>query len=266
MMKSTTDVAPTGRLACEQDLLLRFEQLHVDAWPALATIDVDGFTARLSGGGSKRANSVSCAYREPERPIDYDRVLRALSDVYAARGQPLLIQHFDAGPLPELADRLLARQFRTVESTTTMVKTLAADGIDAGDDVQFRSSRLPSENWLEVYLGAITADRRDVNRRIIASMTCERAFFTADRGGCVASTALAVRKGDLAVIECVATRAEARRQGAAREVLGRLEGWAARNGIRHLALQVVAGNHAATALYQDLGFVPRDRNRFLQPT
>jgi len=60
----------------------------------------------------------------------------------------------------------------------------------------------------------------------------------------------------------MATRAEARRQGGADAVLRSLEAWAATQGVKSLALQVVAVNAGAVALYERLGFAPVATNRF----
>ena len=62
----------------------------------------------------------------------------------------------------------------------------------------------------------------------------------------------------------MATRAEARRQGGADAVLRSLEAWAADQGVKTLALQVVADNAAAVPLYTRLGFAPVATNRFWQ--
>jgi N-acetylglutamate synthase len=60
----------------------------------------------------------------------------------------------------------------------------------------------------------------------------------------------------------MATHAEARRQGGARAVLAAIEAWAESLGVRTLALQCVAANAAAVALYRGFGFEPVATNRF----
>jgi GNAT superfamily N-acetyltransferase len=60
----------------------------------------------------------------------------------------------------------------------------------------------------------------------------------------------------------MATRAEARRQGGADAVLRSVEAWAARQGAKFLALQVVDVNAAAVALYTRFGFAAVATNRF----
>jgi GNAT superfamily N-acetyltransferase len=78
----------------------------------------------------------------------------------------------------------------------------------------------------------------------------------------VISTALCTADGEFGVVECMATRADARRQGGAATVLNALEAWASAHDVKHLALQVVATNEPAIALYTRCGFVPVATNRF----
>ena len=73
---------------------------------------------------------------------------------------------------------------------------------------------------------------------------------------------MCVADGDLAIVECMATRTDARRQGGAEAVLRSLEAWAIERGVKTLALQAVATNTAAIPLYTRLGFVPVATNRF----
>jgi GNAT superfamily N-acetyltransferase len=115
--------------------------------------------------------------------------------------------------------------------------------------------------WYEVYLGAITENRRVANAKILETIPQPCAFFTCRRGQ-VISTALGVIDGPFAVVECVTTRSDFRRGGGARAVLAALECWAAEQGARLLGLQVDAINEPALTLYRSLGFVAVAANRF----
>jgi len=120
----------------------------------------------------------------------------------------------------------------------------------------------PGDDWREVYLGAITENRRVINAEILKSIPQPCAFFTCRRDGRVISTGLCVADGGFAAIECMATRAEARRQGGAQAVLAGIEVWAGSQGVRTLALQAVAANAPAIALYRGLDFAQVATNRF----
>lgn len=237
------------------DDLRRMERAHVKAWPALEAARVDGWLWRSSGGGSQRANSVSTVEYAGADPV---RSLEKVEALYRAKGVPARLQSFSASQPGDLAKILAARGYAEGETTLTMVKPLQASA--PAPQVEISDEATPE--WLEVYLGVITENRRVVNTKIIGGIAGPRAFFAHRLGGSAVSTALCVVHEDCAVIECVATRADARGQGGAISVLRALEAWAHRQGARLLGLQVSEENPPALALYGRLGFTAVDRNRF----
>ena len=237
------------------DDLRRMERAHVKAWPALRTQRVDGWLWRSSGGGSQRANSVSTLDYEGADPVFS---LEKVETLYRETGAPTRLQSFSGSRPGNLATLLSARGYTEGETTLTMAKPLEA--LPSAPPIEISERATPE--WLEVYLGVITENRRAVNSKIIEGIPRPRAFFVHRQAGRAVSTALCVVHEDCAVIECVATRADARGQGAAMGVLSALEAWALGEGARLLGLQVSEGNSPALALYARLGFAAVDRNRF----
>jgi GNAT superfamily N-acetyltransferase len=235
--------------------LRRMERLHVRAWPAFETASVDGWLWRYSGGGSQRANSVSTIDFDGSDPI---ATLNEIERRYHEKGAPARVHTFDAGAPTGLDTILAARGYTAGETTVTMFKrvqpVVPPDGV--------KQSEVADDDWRAVYLGAITENRRQVNAQILEAIPAPRAFFSYRRGGRVISTALSVVGYGCAVVECVATCRDARRQGGAAAVLRALEDWACRQGADLLGLQVVATNHPALALYEGLGFAVGTSNRF----
>jgi N-acetylglutamate synthase len=237
------------------DDLRRMERAHIKAWPALRTERVDGWLWRSSGGGSQRANSVSTVDYEG---ADAARSLEKVEALYRQEGAPTRLQCFSFSRPGNLAVLLSARGYAESETTLTMVKPLQA----MPSMPQAEMSEQARPEWLEVDLGVITENRRAVNAKIIEQIPGPRAFFAHRRDGRIISTALCVIHEDCAVIECVATRADARGQGGAMSVLCALESWAHAKRARLLGLQVSDGNRAALSLYERLGFTGVERNRF----
>lgn len=238
-----------------RDDRVRMERAHVLAWPALTTEVVCGWLWRSSGGGSQRANSVST--------VDFHGtdVEAAIADVearYHALGHPVRFQTFDETSPPDLAERLRARGYAESEASITMFKRVEASGTPS--DVEVRDHAWAE--WRSVYLGEITESRRAVNALILDRVPAPCAFFGCRRDGVLIATALCVVGFGCAVVECVATRGDRRRQRAAQSVLRALETWAAGQQVEWIGLQVVAGNMPAVVLYQRLGFVSGATNRF----
>ena len=237
------------------DHMRAMERAHVKAWPATTTALVQGWLWRCSGGGSQRANSVSTVDFDGGDP---DAALDAIEARYRAQGLPPRVQTFDLTLPTDLPDRLSARGYRETEATLTLFKRPEA----VAEPTDVERSEAPTEDWLSVYLSAITENRRRVNVGILARAPGPRAFFTVRRDGVAISSALCVTGFGCAVVECVATAAGARRQGGAERAMRALESWARGQGVDWIGLQVVATNTAARALYDRLGYVAGAKNRF----
>lgn len=237
------------------DEIVRMERCHVKAWPAFETRNVQGWHWRYSGGGSQRANSVSTVDftgSDPAQAID------AVEALYREKGAVVRFQTFDLTQPAGLDKVLQARGYQESEATITMIKRIEPGSVPS-DTESLPDAEPP---WREVYLGAITENRRAVNTRILDMIPEPRRFFDCRRDGQVISTALSVIGFRCAVVECVATRDDARRQGGAEAVLRALEAWAATQDADLLGLQVVATNTPAVTLYERMGFVAAARNRF----
>ena len=231
------------------------ERAHVKAWPAFETADIEGWLWRYSGGGSQRANSVSTVQFHGTAP---ERAVEAAELRYRAKGVPARFHTFPGGAPVGLHRLLAARGYQHAEATVTMCRNVTADACPS--DVT--QSDVPDDAWRDVYLDAITPSRRAVNTRILENIPQPRRFFVCRRAGQVISTALSVVDGSCAVVECVATRPAARGQRGAEAVLRAIAGWAAGEGARVLALQVVATNEPALKLYRRLGYEPACVNEF----
>lgn len=231
------------------------ERAHVRAWPALRMERIDGWLWRSSGGGSQRANSVSAVDFSGS---DVTAAIEAVEARYAAEDGIARFQLFDESRPLGLADALASRGYVGGNTTRTMFRRPGAAAAPA--QVEIRDHAW--DEWLEVYLGEITPDRRAVNREILRSVPEPRAFFGYRSGGRIVSTALCVVGFGCAVIECVATRVDSRRLGGARVVMGGLLEWASFQGADMVGLQVVADNAPAIRLYESLNFTSGATNMF----
>lgn len=234
---------------------VRMERAHVQAWPALRTENIDGWLWRSSGGGSQRANSVSTV---DFHGSDIETSIDTVQARYAAVGAPARFQTFDETAPATLTQALRRRGYTEGDATQTMFAPVASTA--APPEVEIRD--YPWDEWCDVYMGAITETRRMVNREILKKIPQPSAFFGCRVNGQIVSTALGVAGHGCAVVECVATRPDARRQGAAATVMTGLLSWAAQQDADLLGLQVVAGNVGAIRLYGRLGFIPGATNRF----
>ncbi|MFM9942250.1 MAG: GNAT family N-acetyltransferase [Hyphomicrobiaceae bacterium] len=229
-------------------LLARIEKAVVSGWPAAEVESIDGWLARATSGGSLRANTAAA--------LDYcgqdlDRSIDGVIAFYRARGAA---PRFIISPVSQPAGldaKLAQRGFVRSSDCITMAKAV---GTVPRTAVVVQRHDEPDEGWFAVYLQGLSDNRRAVAPSLVARVPRPRAFFSAVRDGGVIASGLSVLSEDLASVQCMASRASARRSGAATAVLAAIEAHAAAQGARWLYLQTEPGNVAAVALYQKYGF------------
>ena len=232
----------------DRDILLRIEEAGVHAWPALETAPLQGWLWRYSDGGSQRANSVSTLAFTGR---DVDAAIADAEQRYAMRGRGTMFQVSTVAAPSDLDQRLATRGYRISDPCITLAKTISSDVLKP-DGVEYFATATPE--WFDCYASVITPERRRVAPQILARIQKMSAFCGYRRDGQIIATALAVAHRDVVIAECVATLAEARGTGAARAVMSGLEAWGAQQGCTVAALQALANNAPAQALYKALGY------------
>ena len=227
--------------------LAAIERAAVRAWPAHDAAPIGRWLWRYSRGGSGRANSVACL---DEPGVDIEDAIEEAEARYRAVGAPARFQVTDVAMPGDLDRRLAARGYRPYDACTTLALSLR-EPLDVIDDVVVEPGMSPA--WFDVYASTVTPDRALNNPPILARIPQPCGFVTLRREGRAVATVLVVVDQSIAIIECVATAADARRTGAARRaVLGALA-YGQSLGATVGALGAVASNLPAQALYRSLG-------------
>jgi N-acetylglutamate synthase len=234
-----------------RELILRIEEAGVIAWPALETARLDGWLWRFSDGGSQRANSVSALTytgRDIEASID------VVEQRYAARGKSSMFQVGTSSAPADLDERLARRGYTIKDPCNTLVKSIDCNvRLPVGVEVLARAT----PEWIDCYTSVITPERRRIAPQILARIPPAAGFFALRAEGRIIATALGVANDCVVIAECVATRAEARGQGAGHAIMRGLEHWGRLQGCSIAALQALTQNAPAQALYKSLGYAAK---------
>jgi N-acetylglutamate synthase len=225
------------------------EQRAFRAWPALESIMADGWVQRLSGGYTKRANSINALEPGPEFTRDVKNRLEA---PYRSRGLPAV---WRLTPLaPDGADGVLASAgYRLIDRS--LVQQAPIDDRFALDS-EVRIDPEPSAQWLAGFaeLSPVAPVHRTTMARMLRSIAAPVGFARVEDLGEPIAFALGVVEDDHVGLFDVLVAPRARRRGLARRLTQSIGAWGRDRGARFAYLQVVATNTAALALYADLGF------------
>ncbi len=143
---------------------------------------------------------------------------------------------------PDLAAELAARGWETGIDRTLL---LAGPVPTAESPLDVRVAPRPEPAWVETWWEVDPRGRApelESAAAIIARIREPAAFATVSLGGACAGVALGVVVDGLLVLECVATRPEARRRGVGRAAVGALGRWATEHGATACLLAVLEAN------------------------
>ena len=228
---------------------LELEPIAARGWPARRTAALGGWRLHASEGISGRINTC-WPLAAPDRPTE--AAIEAVEAWYAAQGLGPAFKLTEGGCDPaDLADRLMARGYRSHTPTLTMVGPLAGEPDPAVTiDIQV------GDGYRTVFADATFGGSVDSAERLgaLARMPAPRGFALLSEDGAPAAVGACVIEGDWAGVIGMRTAPDHRRKGLARRVFRALTDFARGQGARRGYLQVDAGNAAAIDLYRAEGF------------
>lgn len=238
--------------------------VEVATWRPVETVDVGPWRLGLSGGFTRRGNSVVAL----DAPDDVEAAIEAVEDRYAAAGLPAVFRVCAGSRPADLATRLAARGYTTVSRTSVLVRPLAGSGADDADarrdggvpDASLRVTfaDAPDDDWLRGWL-AVKADGGmdlDLARRVVAGAPARYATAVDESG--VVGVIRAAPQGHWVGLSCLMVAPRARRRGLGRTLTDLALRDAADRGATHAFLQVEEHNVGARSLYLGAGFQAAD--------
>jgi ribosomal protein S18 acetylase RimI-like enzyme len=235
-----------------------FEERSFNAWPARQTILLNGWLFRLSGGYTKRANSVNAA----QPGASFDGVRSAAEAFYGRHGLPAV---FRLSPLaPPEADRELALAGYALFDPTQVARASLAG---AAPHPSVRIDTAPSPAWLEGIAAAqgVGPPQDRLHHAMVRAIALPAAFATLHEAGEAIGFGLAVlERGAVGCYDIVVSPGR-RRRGHGRALTQALMHWGREAGATSAYLQVREQNEAARRLYAELGFEDLYRYHYRVP-
>jgi GNAT superfamily N-acetyltransferase len=239
-----------------QPLLCELEEAIVDAWPAADTEELDGWLLRATGGPSRRANSV--ATLEAGRELTLAERIERAEAWYRSRNLPPMFQVGPCAAPPELDEELATRGYQTQGAAVAAVATpdelLATRDKRRVFEVSVSSARSEAWSALGVNAGRFAAHSDRLLGILRRLGTRCRYVLARDARGEPVGSCLAITSEDRLGIYAMYTAPQARRSGAARDMLHALAQQARAESMRELYLLVEVDNVPARTLYAQCGF------------
>jgi N-acetylglutamate synthase len=235
-------------------LVRGLQKRAAQAFPAVILDHLDGWWLRYGDSGAWWASSV-LPHSDAVR-ADLPSKIRFVEEFYAGHGTWARFQ-ISPGACPVDLDDALAERGYHIDTPMSLQSAPTAHVIDRlrAGGLRIRVDEQPTDAWFETWLavhgtGSDPGPEWDMLRRVGQPSVYASVLTAAG----VVAVGRAVTETGWAGVFGMATRADARGRGAAREVLSALARWAADHGAEHMYLQVEYDNTAARRLYEHAGF------------
>jgi len=237
-------------------MIKKLEEFSMNAFPSQEMLLQNGCVVRLSGGRSKRLNSVNMIYRSG---LSQDEIIIS-KEHFDRIGFP---HTFKLTPLSHDMDTVL-RHLQYKESGRTSIQTCTIDGLSISEEVNFTDNY--DEHWIQSYMriGRKTPGDQKAFRYAWSSPLTKKIFASVKIGDNYVAFGVGIIEEDWIGIYGVLVDPDFRRKGLGRKVTESLLAYSKNMGINHAYLQVEVSNPNAIRLYETIGFKEKYQYYYLQ--
>ncbi len=234
-----------------------YEEIALNAWPALRTYLYDGWVLRTANGFTRRANSIIPIY--PAK-LPMEEKIAFCEDFYAKAGLPTVFKLTGSSVLDGLEAALVARGYaRETESSFQLLPLAEAPSLPEKRLAVFTAA--DPGDWLRVYAAFQGLPEQDAKTfgRMLNNLAGDACHGLLLQDGLPVACGLTVATRGYVGFFDIHVQADKRGQGLGKELMLSLMAWARRRQCSHGFLQVLADNEAANGLYAGLGFMEQYR-------
>lgn len=233
---------------------LKVERMMMNAWPALHTVDYDGWKVCFTSGYTKRANAVYPLHDQIAGEIDWTGKIDAVEQMYAEHGLPSIFKLTDEPRLSVLDQQLSVSGYEKEGATAVLTCTLASVPEPAKQTVEM--STKPTARWLARYAELSGSSEKDVAvmQQMLALIENPACFVILYEGDQDVACGYAVLEDGYTGLYSIVTAPAYRNQGYGEQLVLNLLKWAKLSGASEAYLAVVIDNAPAVRLYGKVGF------------
>jgi len=231
--------------------IISYEELSMNAWPALKTHLYDGWVLRFANGYTKRANSVHPIYSST---LSLEEKIAFCEAQYARTSLPSIFKLTKASIPQSLDDELDQLGYGKKDESSVQTLRLKDFTPLLPESVAFVHTNLAQ--WLPVFssFNNLAVDVRETLGKMLGNSTCEACFGLLMGEGQPVACGLGVLSRDCLGLFDILVSSRHRGKGLGENLIHAILRWAKERRAQTAYLQVVMGNRAAETLYQKLGF------------
>jgi ribosomal protein S18 acetylase RimI-like enzyme len=232
-------------------MIRRFEEVSNNAWPALHTMQFDGWILRFANGVTKRSNSVSLLYPstlDPNRKIDF------CEHLYESQQLPPC---FKITPVAQPAgiDQLLADRGYAIHSyisfqTMDIRETPALSGGNVKIEVEL------TPGWMDdfIRMNGFDPSRKNTYLGIMHQLNLPKCLISIRQENQTIGVGLGVVEDRYLGLFDIVVDETCRNRGLGQLIVGNILHWGRKQGADLAYLQVLTDNSPALSLYKKTGF------------
>jgi N-acetylglutamate synthase len=232
-------------------MILKLEEIALNAWPAIETIQLDGWVIRYANGVTKRSNSVNPIYASSqniEEKIDF------CEKFYRSKGIPVCFKITEIAQPTCLDEMLDARGY--VHKFEVFIQTMDISKFNININKNIHLLEETDDLWLDHYIkmnGSKPADN-PVFKQIIDCIRFPKSLFTLTLNEVVIGCGLGVVEDEFLGLFDIVIDPQYRNQGFGKLLVENILKWGKNLGAETAYLQVLADNAPAIRLYEKVGF------------
>jgi len=232
-------------------LIQRFEEISMNAWPALHTFLYDGWVMRMANGYTRRANSVNPIYPST---IEAQRKIAFCRHLYGAHGLKTIFK-LTKEVYPLDLDSVLNRSGYAIEAET-LVQTIALQEVDIKDYGPVRIVTFVDGEWIDAFFDVTKspAEHKTTLKAMLRNIITPKCLAYIKYRGSIIACGLGVCEKERIGLFDIVVHPKFRGKGYAKQIVSGILLWAKKEGAHQAYLQVMADNKAAISLYSKLGF------------
>ena len=230
----------------------QIEGATLTAWPALKQAHDGLWLWRYARGYSKRANSIQCLDLSDGGYAELR--LQRMVELSQSHGIPPVFRVTPLTP-PEIVEVLDGMQWEEFEPSNVMAMEMPDVDFPVEFNVRFFEPTDPEWYKAQAHMSGYAPETTEVLAQILGTIACEaQGILVYHKAGLPVAAVLASVASGIGIYLNVVTHPSARGMGYGRSAMGAALNWVRSRGARHSAIQVLADNLPALALYGSLGF------------